>query len=373
MLCCIFNYPSLYRTSIFRKMDREFDVQFRFGRNLPGLQNAGIAKMDYSVLKRRPRLFNVLSFGGKFPWYCGIQHLPLCRKYDSFLVTGEFNWAYFPFLLLCRLTGKKVYAWGHGLKRPGTYPRLRRFFYNSLAGFFIYGEKGKERMVSLGYAEEKIHVIYNSLCAADEVPASGTALKSDIYIRHFGNTDPVLIFAGRLTSVKRIDMLLLAVRRLNSEGCHCNVILVGDGSERQKLETIVSRAGIGDRVWFYGKCYEESHLAELLYNADLCVSPGNAGLVAVHSMMYGTPVATHGDFELQMPEYETVVPGQTGLLFDRGSNDSLEDAIRSWLSAGHDRETVRRNCARMIEGKWNSDYQMEVFRKYLGRNGREDA
>ena len=74
-----------------------------------------------------------------------------------------------------------------------------------------------------------------------------------------------------------------------------------------------------------------------------------------------------------MPEYETVVPGQTGVLFDRGSNDSLEDAIRSWLSAGHDRETVRRNCARMIEGKWNSDYQMEVFRKYLGRNGREDA
>ena len=365
MLCCIFNYPSLYRTSIFRKMDGEFDVQFRFGRNLPGAGNAGIARMDCSVFKRKPKYFSALSFWGKFPSYCLIQLLPLYRKYDAFLVTGEFNWAYFPFLLLCRLTGKKVYAWGHGLRKPGSYPRLRRFFYDSLAGFFIYGEKGKERMVSLGFPAEKIHVIYNSLCARDEVPALRSSLKSDIYIKHFGNADPVLFFSGRLTSVKRIDMLLTAVIRLNAEGCHCNAVLVGDGAERQKLETMVSRAGLGDRVWFYGKCYDESHLAGLIYNADLCVSPGNSGLVAVHSMMYGTPVATHGDFELQMPEYETVVPGKTGVLFDRGSNDSLIDAIRSWLSSGHDREEVRKDCAEMIAGKWNSDCQMEVFRKYL--------
>ena len=145
MLCCIFNYPSLYRTSIFRKMDGEFDVQFRFGRNLPGAGNAGIARMDCSVFKRKPKYFSALSFWGKFPWYCGIQLLPLCRKYDAFLVTGEFNWAYFPFLLLCRLTGKKVYAWGHGLRKPGSYPRLRRFFYDSLAGFFIYGERAYTR------------------------------------------------------------------------------------------------------------------------------------------------------------------------------------------------------------------------------------
>ena len=70
--------------------------------------------------------------------------------------------------------------------------------------------------------------------------------------------------------------------------------------------------------------------------------------------------------KLQMPEYEVIVPGKTGMLFDRGSNDSLMDAIRSWLAAGHDRDEVRRNCAEMIEGKWNSDYQIEVFRRYLG-------
>ena len=116
-------------------------------------------------------------------------------------------------------------------------------------------------MVSLGFPAEKIHVIYNSLCARDEVPALRSSLKSDIYIKHFGNADPVLFFSGRLTSVKRIDMLLTAVIRLNAEGCHCNAVLVGDGAERQKLETMVSRAGLGDRVWFYGKCYDESHAA----------------------------------------------------------------------------------------------------------------
>ena len=51
-----------------------------------------------------------------------------------------------------------------------------------------------------------------------------------------------------------------------------------------------------DQIWFYGACYDESKLGELIFNADLCVSPGNVGLTAVHSMGYGTPVITHNNF-----------------------------------------------------------------------------
>ena len=43
---------------------------------------------------------------------------------------------------------------------------------------------------------------------------------------------------------------------------------------------------------FQGAVFDESN-SELIYHSDLCVSPGNVGLTAIHSLTYGVPVATH--------------------------------------------------------------------------------
>ncbi|MGN0189656.1 MAG: glycosyltransferase [Candidatus Cryptobacteroides sp.] len=364
MLCCIFNYAPLYRTSIFRKIDEGFDVRFHFGREVPGRQ--GIARLDYGIFRHPPVEFSSVNPFGQFPWYCGIQHLAFSRRYKVFLITGEFNWAYMPFLLFCRISGKKVYAWGHGLKSLGRYAPLKRFFYNSLEGYFIYGQKGLERMAELGFPREKFYVVANSLCGRDELSMPLAHLASDVYARHFGNTDPVLIFTGRLTRVKRLDLMVEALHLLPLSGSRFNAVLVGDGVCRGELEAMVKEKGLADRVWFYGECYDESLLAGLIYNADLCLSPGNSGLTAIHSMRYGTPVATNDDFETQMPEYEAVVPGRTGVLFGKDSPSSIAAAVSDWFSKGYGREAVRRECLGTLSEKWNSDAQMDVFRKVLG-------
>ena len=364
MICCIFNYAPLYRPSIFRKLDEEFDVCFHFGRKVPGRH--GIAKLDYRIFKHPPVEFSSINPCGRFPWYRGIQHLAFSRKYRIFLITGEFNWAYIPFLFFCRITGKKVFAWGHGLKEIGKYAVLKRFFYNSLEGYFIYGEKGLERMVELGFPRGKFHQVANSVCGRDELPFSSDELASDVYVRHFGNEDPVLIFTGRLTRVKRLDLLVDALQLLSCSGSRFNAVLVGDGECGEELKALVREKGLAERVWFVGECYDESRLAKLIYNADLCLSPGNAGLTAIHSMRYGTPVATNDDFETQMPEYEAVIPGRTGVLFAKDDPASIASAVSDWFSKGFDREAVRRECLRVVSEKWNSDAQMDVFRKVLG-------
>lgn len=362
MLCCIFNYAPLYRQSIYKRLDEEFDIQFFFGKNLCGMQNAGIKKLDCRIFRNTPEEFQSYCFGGHFPWYSGISLLPFRKRYTSFLITGEFNWAYVPFLVFCRLLGKKVYAWGHGMKDYGDYACFRRFFYNSLEAYFIYGRKGKEKMAELGFPAERFHVIYNSLGGKVDRKANA-GLKSDIYIRCFRNSLPVIIFSGRLTAVKRLDMLVRAVRELNSEGTGCNLVIVGDGAERKSLEQCAG--GIMDNVLFYGACYDENALAELQYNADLCVSPGNVGLSAIQSMMYGVPVISHGDFETQMPEYETVIPGKTGLLYRKDDYGDLKDKIRQWLGSAVDRDAVREACYDVIDGSWNADVQISIFREVM--------
>lgn len=81
---------------------------------------------------------------------------------------------------------------------------------------------------------------------------------------------------------------------------------------KQQLQQQVKSYNLANNIWFYGACYDEIKNAALIYNADLCVSPGNVGLTAMHSMVFGTPVITHNDFKWQMPEFEAIEPGKTG-------------------------------------------------------------
>lgn len=88
---------------------------------------------------------------------------------------------------------------------------------------------------------------------------------TDIYQKHFENNNPNLIFIGRLTTVKRIDLLLEALALLKNKGKMYNLTLVGDGVERAKLAEKVQKLNLEEQVWFYGACYDGKVNAELIY------------------------------------------------------------------------------------------------------------
>lgn len=367
-LCCFFNYPPLYRTAIYRRLDKAFDCRFYFGREVEGNKQSGIAKLDFSIFNHRPVEFsNVKKW--KLLWRRKLTRLAF-SDYDAFLLTWDTCLSYPLFILLAHLRGKKVYAWGHGVKDK-THPGwpLDRWMINHLDGYFVYGDGGKARLVELGFPAEKLHVIYNSLSGRFD-PLDRAGLKSDVLSRHFGNDLPTMLFVGRLTAVKQIDMIIETAGRHRAEGVEYNLLIIGSGPERDRLENIAIKAGMADRVWFYGACYDESKLNSLIYNCDLCCSPGNVGLTALHAMTYGVPVITHDDFESQMPEYETIVPGVTGELYRKGDAEDYGNKVVAWL-AGHDtpgaREQVRQDCYAVINGKWNADNQIDIFRSILSK------
>lgn len=358
-LCCFFNYPPLYRKSIFLGIDKNFDTQFYFGEEVESGLESGISKIDFSLFKRVPVLFKNKRLFGKFLWRTKAALLPL-KKYDTFLVSGDLSYSYIPMILLCKILRKRIYGWGHGEKQiPGKFRFLYDFFYKNLTGYFTYGEGGKKRLVELGYDASKINVIYNSL---DETFAGNETLKTDIYKKKFNNDDPVIIFIGRTTRVKKLDWIIDGVSTLNKDGFGCNLIIVGDGICLPELKQQAESAGISSRVWFYGECYDEDVNKELLYNADLCVSPGNVGLTALHSISYGVPVLSHNDFETQMPEYETIVEGKTGALYEKGNKkDFINKIVKMITLSENDRGNIRKNCYEMISEKWNSQNQLRIF------------
>ena len=103
---------------------------------------------------------------------------------------------------------------------------------------------------------------------------------------------------------------------------------------------------------------------QLIYNADLCVAPGNIGLTAMHVLMFGCPAISHNNFKRQMPEFESIIPGQTGDFFEYDNVDDLARSISRWfaLKSGC-REEVRRTCYKEIDDYWNPHYQLNLIKK----------
>ena len=212
-----------------------------------------------------------------------------------------------------------------------------------------------------GFNESKLHVIYNSLEYTKQYGLRKKLKETTVFKDYFKNEMKVLIFVGRLTKVKKLNMLI-KVLKLNNY----NLVIVGNGEEKKKLTTLVHQEKLTSRVWFYGESYDEIELSNLIYNADVCVSPGNVGLTAIHSLSYGTPVITHNNFANQMPEFEAIVKDYTGDFFKEDSIEDMAFKIKKWLSNKKGkRKEIRVNCFKVIDTKFNPHYQINVFKKNI--------
>ena len=365
-LCIIYNFAQHYRTSIFKLIDQEYDCSFVFGN-----EYLNIKKMDYSLLRSEVTEVPTKKLSGGWLYRPGIQKY-LRKDFDCYLILGESHalstWL---FCIKAKLfhPRKKVYFWSHGWygKESRVERLLKKLFFRlPNGGVFLYGNYARELMIKEGFNPEKLYTIHNSLAYDEQVSVRKQLAFKPIYKDYFGNDNPNLFFVGRLTTIKKLDMVLYAMARLKEKGQYYNMTFIGGGDVQGNLEALANELGLSDNVWFYGPCYDEKVLGELIYNADLCVSPGNIGLTAMHALVFGTPAITHDDFPHQMPEFEAIREGVTGTFFKNGNVDSLAERIANWFEKHKDdREAVRKDCMKEIDESWTPQYQIEILKKYL--------
>ncbi len=365
-LCQVYNNAAHYRASVFLLMDRVFDSDYVFGESMRDIKQMDTSKFRGKVTKVRNQFF-----GKGFYWQIGVQRF-LNKKYDAFIMLGDTRcMSTWLFCIRAKLKGRSdsIYFWTHGWYGKETRMErwLKKKFYGlAEGGIFLYGNYARELMIKEGFDSDKLYVIHNSLAYEHQIEIRQRLQVNDIYYDHFNNNNPNLMFVGRLTKVKKLDMVLKAVALLKQRHNDYNLALIGDGEMRKDLESLANKLGIERNVWFYGACYDEQQLGQLIYNADLCVSPGNVGLTAMHVMVFGTPVLTHNDFPHQMPEFEAIKDGETGTFFENGNVDSLADSIIRWLETNKNRrEEVRQACFHEIDTQWTPQFQIEVLKENL--------
>jgi glycosyltransferase involved in cell wall biosynthesis len=168
-----------------------------------------------------------------------------------------------------------------------------------------------------GVPEQRIRVIPNP---APEIDAS---VDRDELRRRLGVEGPTFAFAGRLVPAKNIPLLIAALRSVPG----CELVMVGDGPERENVESAIAAAGVGERVRMTGALPRADTL-QWLRAADAAVLPSdreNFPHMAVEALAAGAPVI--GTAVGGVPEI--ITSGVDGLLVERRDEDGLAAAMRS--------------------------------------------
>lgn len=366
-LAGIFNFAPHYRLSIFNGLAQELNMDFYFGTRVL----TDIKPLDYTQLKGFKALLPT-KFIKRFYYNKGLFTLLRQNKYDKLLFTGEVKniSAWVALFLKCFYPKLRVMLWTHGWygNEKGLDKFVKLLMYRWADHLFLYGDYAKNLLITQGIPESKLSVVYNSLDYEEQVKLRDTLEKSSKYKECFKNDFPTIVYIGRIQEVKRIDWLIRLISELEKKDIHANLILIGEGEQCEALKTEATNLGLAKRICFYGACYNEEELADLLFNATVCVSPGNVGLTAMHALVYGCPVITHDNFKSQMPEFEAIEPGITGDFYRENDFSSLVAVVANWLKKSQQESfcsDVSDACYRVIAEKYNTRVQLKTFKRSL--------
>ena len=179
-----------------------------------------------------------------------------------------------------------------------------------------------------------------------------------------------LACVARLIELKGHAVLLAAARRLARWGLRFEIVLVGDGPLRGRIEELVREYGLRDRVKLAG-WLATPEVVEVIRHSRAVVLPSlSEGLpvVLMEALALGRPVVASAIAGVP----ELVEPGVTGWLVPAGSEEALALALRSVLEAPRTRlDSMGQSGAaavrRLHDGRREARRLVALFSEAVGR------
>lgn len=141
--------------------------------------------------------------------------------------------------------------------------------------------------------------------------------------------DKRILFVGRLTTEKHVDVTLHALAKLADLDVTFDI--VGGGDQHRNLEQLTAQLGLQDRVVFHGRVAEEELRATLSKATVFAISSiaELQSIATMEAMASGLPVVAANAVALP----HLVHDGENGYLFEPGDADDLADKLRRVLTA----------------------------------------
>jgi glycosyltransferase involved in cell wall biosynthesis len=257
-----------------------------------------------------------------------------------------------------RLTGSRTKSLlvSGALSFAGQTNRMDRWLVTHSGGVIALGAAEAESYRRLGVSEAKITVV------SPAMPVEAVAVKS-VELPRVKTSDRILLGLGPIEPYKGFREAVWAfdiVRHLYDD---VHFVMIGDGSDRQRVEQFARQIGVRDHVHFLGHCVET---ASYLHRADIVWVPslrGGGVCAALEAMAAGRPVvASH------LPDLaEIVVDGETGFLVEPNNKAALARQTRLLLDDSSRRQQMGQTGQQHVREHFSVERLVEASaRRYAG-------
>jgi phosphatidyl-myo-inositol dimannoside synthase len=278
-----------------------------------------------AVVYDREAAAGKLAFIGRLASHLSVRQRP------NLVVCGHLNllapaWAY------ARARGARLALIVHGIEARMPRPSVRWLARDLDAVIAVSHHTAQMFTAWSGVAAERTFILPNCVDLDRFVPAERD---TGLAARYGLGASRVLLTVGRLSADERykgVDAVIEAMPRLLARFPDLKYLVVGDGSDRPRLEAKTVTLGVANRVAFAGRVDETEKVAH--YNlADAYVMPSfgeGFGIVLIEAAACGVPViGSRAD-----GSREALLDGRLGRLVDPHSENELVDAVADALNAG---------------------------------------
>jgi glycogen(starch) synthase len=237
---------------------------------------------------------------------------------------------------------------------------------------------GSIRLLLLTFVRRALSRLASSNVAVSEHVAMRIALPRLRVIRNgvpdmpssrlfFASADPRdapigFAYVGRLVTEKGVSVLVKAARVLKSWGCHFQVLVIGDGPEREVLQALASSLNLDKKVCFLG-FQKGLKLEESMSKVSALVMPSICEDVAPFSVLE------------QMMQERLIIGskigglaeevGDTGLTFEPGNANALAERMRQVIQQPQWIETLGKRARERALALYSLQHQLNEYRELL--------
>ncbi len=214
----------------------------------------------------------------------------------------------------------------------------------------------KRALVDLGAVPERVEVLRNGVDLSLFRPTDRKVARQGL-----GLTRPTLLSVGHLVEGKRHNRVIEAMRQLPD----FDLVIVGEGPEREALGHLARHVGVADHVRFLGS-RPHATLPEVYGAADaLVLASSREGWanVLLEAMACGTPVVASN-----IPgNPEVVKTPASGVLMEQSTPEGIARAVRT-LFANLPARTATRAYAEEFSWDDTTRRQIALFRGVIARH-----
>jgi glycosyltransferase involved in cell wall biosynthesis len=233
---------------------------------------------------------------------------------------------------------------------------LGKLMFNFCDKLVVLSNNLAEDSKNMGILQKKVCVIPNGVNFNQFSPdVDGTEIRKKLNI---SNNEKIILFVGRLSLVKRIDVLIDVTKKLSKEGLRVKTVIVGDGEYRDYYYKLAQSCN--DIIFI--SSVPHSEIQKYYAMADVFMLPSlSEGLpnVLLEVAACAKPIVATNTGGIS----DIVIHGKTGFLVEQGDINSFIEFIKLILNDEELSKRLGNNAYKYVKSKFDWSVIVKSYTK----------